>query len=150
MLWLPVVVGVVSFVADRVTKHLVSHTMQIRESIPLLKNIFHITYQTNDGAAFSILSGKVGFLIAVTFLIIGLLLAFAFVKRPKSKLFCVAVSLIISGALGNLADRIFLGHVVDFLDARIINFPIFNVADMCVVFGAALFCVYVFRSTDFD
>ncbi len=150
MLWLPVLVGVVTFAADRLTKLLVSANMSLGQSIPVIQNIFHITYQTNDGAAFSILSGKVGLLIAATVLIIGILIAFIWIKKPKSKLFGIAVALIISGALGNLADRVILGSVVDFLDAQFINFPIFNVADMCVVIGAGLFCIYTFRSTDFD
>ncbi len=150
MLWLPVLVGVGTFVIDRLTKALVSATMKLGQSIPVIENIFHITFKTNDGAAFSILSGRVSFLIIATLLIIGALVAFILVKKPKSKIFGIAVSLIISGATGNLVDRVALGHVIDFLDARFINFPIFNVADICVVIGAALFCIYIFRSTDFD
>jgi len=150
MLWLPVVMGVGTFAVDRLSKHFIAASMRLGQSIPVIENIFHITFKTNDGAAFSILSGKVPFLIITTLLIIGALVAFIIVKKPKSKIFGIAVSLIISGALGNLVDRVALGHVVDFLDARFINFPIFNVADICVVIGAALFCIYVFRSTDFE
>ncbi len=150
MLWLPVLMGVGTFVADRLSKHFIAASMRLGQSIPVIENIFHITFKTNDGAAFSILSGKVPFLIITTLLIIGALVAFIIVKKPKSKIFGIAVSLIISGALGNLVDRVALGHVVDFLDARFIDFPIFNVADICVVIGAALFCIYVFRSTDFE
>ncbi len=150
MLWLPVLIGIGTFTLDRVTKAYVAANMRLGQSIPVIENIFHITFKTNDGAAFSILSGRVSFLIFVTLLIIGALVALLLVKKPKSKIFGMAVSLIISGALGNLIDRVMLGHVVDFLDARFINFPIFNVADICVVFGAALFCIYIFRSTDFE
>lgn len=150
MLWLPVVMGVGTFAVDRLSKYFIAANMRLGQSIPVIENIFHITFKTNDGAAFSILSGKVPFLIITTLLIIGALVAFIIVKKPKSKIFGIAVSLIISGALGNLVDRIALGHVVDFLDARFIDFPIFNVADICVVIGAALFCIYVFRSTDFE
>ncbi len=150
MLWLPVSMGVILFAADRLSKLYVAANMKLGQSIPIIENIFHITFNTNDGAAFSILSGKVPFLIIATLLIIAALVAFTVVKKPKSKIFGIAVSLIISGALGNLTDRLVLGHVVDFLDARFINFPIFNIADICVVIGAALFCIYVFRSTDFN
>lgn len=150
MLWLPVLMGVTTFAADRLSKFWISANMALGQSIPVIQNIFHITYKTNDGAAFSILSGKVPFLIIATLLIIGALVALIIVKKPKSKIFGIAVSLIISGAVGNLVDRIALGHVVDFLDARFIDFPIFNIADSCVVIGAALFCIYIFRSTDFD
>ncbi len=150
MLWLPVSMGVILFAADRLSKLYVAANMKLGQSIPVIENIFHITFNTNDGAAFSILSGKVPFLIIATMLIIAALVAFTVVKKPKSKIFGIAVSLIISGALGNLTDRLVLGHVVDFLDARFINFPIFNIADICVVIGAALFCIYVFRSTDFN
>lgn len=150
MLWLPVFMGIGTFVLDRLTKACILANMRLGQSIPVIENIFHITFKTNDGAAFSILSGRVPFLILATLLIIGALVALIIVKKPKSKIFGIAVSLIISGAVGNLVDRIALGHVVDFLDARFIDFPIFNVADICVVFGAALFCIYVFRSTDFE
>ncbi len=150
MLWLPIIMGVGTFAVDRLSKYLVAANMRLGQSIPVIENIFHITFKTNDGAAFSILSGKIPFLIFATLLIIGALVAFIIVKKPKSKIFGIAVSLIISGAMGNLVDRIALGYVIDFLDARFIDFPIFNFADICVVFGAALFCIYIFRSTDFD
>ncbi len=150
MLWLPVIMGIVTFLADRLSKAYIAANMKLGQSIPVIEDIFHITFKTNNGAAFSILSGKVPFLILATLLIIVALVALIVVKKPKSKIFQIAVSLIISGALGNLVDRISMGHVVDFLDARFINFPIFNVADICVVLGAALFCVYILRSTDFE
>ncbi|MBQ7036126.1 MAG: signal peptidase II [Clostridia bacterium] len=150
MLWLPCLVGVIMFAADRISKLYVSANMRLGQSIPVIENIFHITFNTNDGAAFSILSGKVPFLIIATVLIIVALAVFIIVKKPKSKIFGIAVSLILAGALGNLTDRIFLGSVIDFLDAKCIHFPIFNIADCCVVIGAVLFCIYVFKSTDFD
>ncbi len=150
MLWLPCLVGVIMFAADRISKLYVSANMRLGQSIPVIENIFHITFNTNDGAAFSILSGKVPFLIIATVLIIVALAVFIIVKKPKSRLFGIAVSLILAGALGNLTDRILLGSVIDFLDAKCIHFPIFNIADCCVVIGAVLFCIYVFKSTDFD
>ena len=150
MLWLPCLVGVIMFAADRLSKLYISANMRLGQSIPVIENIFHITYNTNDGAAFSLLSGKIPFLIIATVLIIAALTVFIIVKKPKSKLFGISVSLILAGALGNLFDRIFLGSVIDFLDAKCINFAIFNIADCCVVIGAALFCIYVFKSTDFD
>ncbi len=150
MPYLPVCMGIITFVADRLTKAYIAANMKLGESIPVIEDVFHITYKTNTGAAFSILSGKVPFLIVATLLIIVALVALILVKKPKSKIFQASVALILSGAIGNLVDRVLLGHVVDFLDARFINFPIFNVADICVVCGAALFCLYVFKSTDFE
>ncbi|MDD6308659.1 MAG: signal peptidase II [Clostridia bacterium] len=148
MLWLPILMGVGTLALDRLTKLIVHKEMRLGQSIPIIKNIFHITFQTNDGAAFSLLSGRILFLIVATLLIIAALVAYIIVKKPKSKIFGIAVSLMISGAVGNLLDRLFLGYVVDFLDMCIINFPVFNVADMCVVIGAALFCIYIFKCTD--
>ncbi len=148
MLWLPVAIGIGSFLLDRLTKLSIQANMQIRQSIPIIKNIFHITFQTNNGAAMSLFAGKVPFLICATILIVAVLIAYIIVKKPKSKIFNIAVSLILSGAIGNLVDRITMGYVIDFLDMRFINFPIFNVADICVVIGAALFCIYIFKSTE--
>ena len=133
----------VLFVAiDYISKYIVSSNMYLGETIPLIKDVFHITYVLNDGAAFSMLQGKTLFLIIFTALIIGAVLVYLFIKKPKDKLLLMSIALILSGAVGNLIDRIMTGHVVDFLDFRLINFPVFNVADCYVTIGAVLLCIY--------
>lgn len=134
-----------SIVLDQISKYLVVTKLKTIGSIPLIKDVFHLTYAENTGAAFSIFRGKQLFLILFTFLaisfIIGLLIKN--VKTNGSMLLSISLALIIGGAIGNIIDRIRLNYVVDFFDFRLINFAIFNVADSFVVVGAILLGIAV-------
>ena len=140
-LWLLLAAGLVGI--DRLTKFLVYSNMQLSQSINLIKigdtEVLNLYYCQNSGAAFSRLSGKTIFLIVITSLVIIGLLVLVFTKRIQRKVTLCAVSLMIGGGVGNLIDRIFNGgKVIDFIDVRFINFPIFNFADICAVCGAGL------------
>ena len=113
-------------------------------SVPILNGVFHLTYIENHGAAFSILQNKTYFLIAVTSVAICFALYLLVSKKIQNKCLITSLVLIIAGGIGNLIDRIRLGYVVDYLDFRLINFPVFNFADCCVVIGTALVLIYVF------
>lgn len=106
-------------------------------------DVFHLHYTPNTGAAWGILSGKQALLIIVTsIIIIGML--FYIRQFPKTRWGNwgrFAFVLIISGAIGNWIDRLFLGYVRDFLYFVLINFPVFNVADMFVVVGVGLLMI---------
>ncbi len=142
-----IIVSVLCIALDIISKHIISANMFIGESIPLIQNVFHITYVLNDGAAFSMLQGKTLFLIIITIAIILSALVYLFIKKPKDKLLLLSITLILSGAIGNLIDRVTMGHVVDFLDFRLINFAVFNVADCYVTIGAILLCIYELKIT---
>lgn len=105
-------------------------------SIPLIKNILHISVVFNTGAAFGMLQRKTTFLIYIGLVFLFIFLLLAFSEKHKSKLFFVACGLIMGGALSNLYDRIFLGFVVDYIDIRI--WPVFNIADSCICCGVGL------------
>lgn len=107
------------------------------------RDIISLTYHENTGAAFSILSGKLPFLIIITgiFVLFGFYLIIS--KRVRHPLTVAGVSLMIAGGVGNLIDRIFRGYVIDYLEVRIFNFAIFNFADCCVVVGAITLMVAV-------
>ena len=128
---------------DQLTKIWAVYTLMNQEDIKIWENVFHFHYVKNEGAAWGILSGKQGFLIIITsIIIIGMLIYIR--QLPKSKWGNwgrVAFVLIISGAIGNLIDRLFLGYVRDFIYFILINFPVFNVADMFVVVGVALLMI---------
>ena len=133
---------------DRLTKWIVVSNMQLKDTVHIIKigdtQVLNIYYCLNDGAAFSKLSGKTIFLIAVTSAVILWLLYLMVFKKVKRPVYIAAISLIIGGGVGNLIDRIFNnGMVVDFIDFRLINFPIFNVADICAVCGAGLLLIAV-------
>ncbi len=133
---------------DRLTKWLVTSNMQLNDTIHLIKigdtEVLNLYYCLNSGAAFSRLSGQTILLIVLTSIVIVGLLFLMITKRVKRPVYMAAISLIIGGGIGNLIDRIFNnGLVVDFIDVRIINFAIFNFADICAVCGAGLLMIVV-------
>lgn len=131
-----IILSIVILAADMVTKYFVQRKMEPYDSIPVIKNIFHITYVQNTGAAFSILKGKIFFFTAVS-VIITLIIIFIMIKYPiKEKILGIAMAMVLGGAVGNLIDRLRYGYVVDFLDFRI--WPVFNIADCAIVVGTLI------------
>ena len=126
---------------DQLTKILIRTTMIVGESIPVLGDFFRLTYVKNTGAAFSMLSGKQTFLMALTVIILAGVL-FYFYRHPgKHKLFYMAWTMILAGGIGNLIDRAVFGWVTDMLDFSIFP-PVFNIADIGVTVGCGLFILY--------
>ena len=132
---------------DQLTKILIDSNMQLHQSIPIISfgdpNVLNITYERNPGAAFSILEGKQLFLILFTAVVIVVMLYLMLSKRVKKPTYIWSMSLIVAGGIGNLIDRVIRGEVVDFIDVRIINFAVFNVADICAVLGALGLLLFV-------
>ncbi len=135
---------------DQLTKWLAVTYVKPNETIPLLvigdKEWLSFTYCENRGAAFSSLQDKQPFLIAVTSVMIIALIVLLISKRVKNKYMIWSIAAIIGGGIGNLIDRIFNGYVVDFIDFKIINFAVFNFADICTVIGSVSLCILVFFS----
>ena len=127
-------------IIDQIVKYAVRTFMYLGESIPIIEDVFHLTYVQNRGAAFSILSGSRIFLIAVPLILIAV--AIWYLERHKSAHWTLALSLsmIIAGGLGNLIDRIALGFVTDMFDFHF--WPVFNVADISVCVGAGFLVLY--------
>lgn len=143
------VVALVVLVLDLVSKRWVEAELFNGEQIPLT-NFFNLVLAYNAGAAFSFLSDASGWqrwffsLIAAG---ASILIVYLLRKHAADRLFCIALSLILGGALGNLWDRITMGHVVDFLDfhAGGYHWPAFNVADSAIFLGAMLMVIDSFR-----
>jgi signal peptidase II len=109
----------------------------------LAGRLLALEYVENTGAAFGILAGRV-WLLSVMAIVVGCGFLVAFRKElPENRLLQVGIGLILGGAIGNLIDRLRLGHVVDFIAAG--TFPKFNVADSAISIGLALLAVAVFR-----
>ena len=124
---------------DQFTKALVIKSMVPGESIPIVQNVFHLTYVLNPGAAFGIFSNQRMFLL-VTGLVLILATAYFYPLLKKSDTFLrLGATAILSGAVANLIDRAQTGYVVDFFDFRI--WPVFNVADIAIVLGMG-FMIY--------
>ncbi|WP_410768068.1 signal peptidase II [Fontibacillus sp. BL9] len=135
------VIALIMFLIDQGTKYLIANSLTIGEQIPVIGNFFLITSHRNTGAAFGILEGKRWFFVAVTtVVVIGIIWYLQKVKNSGNKLLPTALSLVLGGAVGNFLDRAVSGEVVDFLQFNFgtYTFPIFNVADSCIVIGVAL------------
>ena len=115
---------------DQLTKFMIKQNFQLNQSIPIIKNIFHLTYVTNSGSAFGLFKGmNVFFMI---FAIIVIIAIYKYLNKIKNneKILQIAVGLLLGGTIGNLIDRVMYGSVIDFLDFRI--WPVFNIADSAV------------------
>ena len=143
------ILALVVLVLDIATKRWVESLVLHGQQIPLT-GFFNLVLTYNAGAAFSFLSDASGwqrwFFSAIAASASGLII-YLLRKHAADKLFCIALSLILGGALGNLWDRITLGHVVDFLDFHVSNYhwPAFNVADSAIFLGAMLLIIDSFR-----
>lgn len=125
------------FGLDQATKWLVQASIAPGTQIPVLGRFLSLTYTVNRGAAFGILQGRLGLLTAVALACVlgcAVYLAVAGAKRPRLQ--GIGASLMLGGAMGNLADRLRLGHVRDFIDIG--PWPVFNAADSAIVAGAVL------------
>jgi signal peptidase II len=134
---------------DQATKVYVDRVMDLHSSITVVENFFNITYMRNKGAAFSFLSTfnyRVPFFILVSLVAVFVIISVLCKLRPDQKFAAVSLSLIFSGALGNLIDRVRLGEVIDFLDAHWYehHWPAFNVADSAICVGVFLLAIDMF------
>lgn len=142
-------------IVDQVSKHQVVSSMELYESIKVF-SFFNITYVHNLGAAFSFLADQGGwqrwFFTAVA-AIASIVFIVWLAKTPKEqKLLSIAFALLLSGALGNLIDRVLFGYVIDFLDVYIGSYrwPAFNVADSMIFIGAGLMIFDSFKNSNKD
>ena len=140
----------VVLVIDQLTKVYVDRSMQLYQSIPVVDGLFSITYLRNKGAAFSFLaeaSWRLPFFVLVSVIAVVVIMVALGKLRDDQKLAAVSLSLILSGAVGNLIDRVRLGEVIDFLDVywRSHHWPAFNVADSAICVGVALLALDMFR-----
>lgn len=144
------VIAFIVLVMDLATKYWVESSLNYGQQIPIT-SFFNLVLTYNAGAAFSFLSDASGwqrwFLSGIA-LAASIIIIILLRKHPENKLFCLALSLVLGGALGNLWDRITLGHVVDFLDFYIgdYHWPAFNIADSAIFIGAILLIIDGFRT----
>lgn len=136
--WVYILIFALFLVLDQLTKIFFDG-----KTIGIINGVFSFTSSHNYGAGFSILTGKGWLLITLTFVFLAFIGVFNYFQKKKNSLYKWSMALIISGAIGNLVDRIFLGYVRDFLYFELINFPIFNIADSCLTIGIILLCVFL-------
>lgn len=143
---LAAITGVLFLVADQFTKVYIQNNFEMAKSYEFLPGIIDITYIHNDGGAWGMLGGYTWILLSVTFVIMLVCIALLLKYGVKDKLMFWAITLVLSGGVGNMIDRIFRsGNVIDFLHFEFFpTFPVFNVADCAIVIGAGLLMLYFF------
>ncbi len=136
-----IAIGVIAL--DRLVKIWAAGPLKESGPIPVIKNVFYLTYVENRGAAFSILAGKRWLLIGIAVVTVAAIIYAFWTRMYAHPLTDIAFPLVIGGALGNMWDRASLGYVVDLFDFRLINFAVFNVADVAITTAAGLLMLYV-------
>ncbi len=141
------VVALIVVIVDQWTKGLIEANIPLWSGFapfPALEPYFHLVHYPNTGVAFGMFAGRNSISILISLAIIAGIAYFAYSLPDKKWSLMVLLGLISGGALGNLIDRVQIGHVTDFLlfslpvNGRVYSFPAFNVADSCVVVGTIL------------
>lgn len=146
-MWRVYVIALIAIVLDQLTKWLVVKNMELGESIPIIENFFYLTSHRNIGAAWGILAGQMTFFYIITVIVIGFIVYYIQKYAKDNKWLGLSLALVLGGAIGNFIDRLFRKEVVDFFDFYIFNYnyPIFNIADSCLVVGVIMLIIITIR-----
>lgn len=131
-------------VVDLVSKQVITSTINYQENVTIIDNFFWLTNVRNTGAAWSLFDGHLPLLTLISLVASVLLTGYYIKNKQMSHIENICMILIIAGTVGNLYDRFFLGYVRDFLSFNIFGymFPVFNVADSCLVIGVFGMLIY--------
>lgn len=155
MLCVDAVVMILLLAFDQFTKYLAISHLKDKSAYVLIDGVLELQYLENRGSAFGMLQNQKFFILFVGIVFMAVILFLLF-KLPKQKKFCVVhilLSVIIAGGIGNMLDRIRFDYVVDFISFILINFPIFNVADIYIVVATAglfILFLFVFKEKDWE
>jgi len=145
----------VLIVLDQYTKFLAIHNLKDNLAYPIIPNVLELNYLENRGAAFGMLQNQKIFFVFIAVIILALI--FYFLKKLPAKkkysILHILLSMIAAGAIGNMIDRIRYDYVVDFIYIVLINFPIFNVADIYVTvstFVLVILILFVYKEDDLN
>lgn len=134
---------VIAIGLDQLTKWLAVVFLKPVSTVPIIQNVLHLTYVENRGAAFGMLKDARYIFIIVSAIAILAMAAWLFLGLCRSRLMGVAIAMTLAGGIGNMIDRLALSYVVDFVDFRLIDFAVFNVADSFVCVGAGLLFLWL-------
>ena len=136
--------GAAGLALDQWLKAYVTANIPLGQAQSLLPGVVELRTVHNYGAAWSSFSGSRWLLVAVTCVIVAFVTVLLIRRVVRHPLGVAACCMVISGGLGNIIDRVRLGYVVDMFNLLFMNYPVFNVADILVVCGAVLGCIYYF------
>lgn len=152
LVWLAIIL-----VFDQLTKFIVDRGMPLHHSIPVIDNLFSLTYIRNTGAAFGFLAGsaaafRLPFLIVFSLVAVGFVVAMLRRLPEQERGLTTALAFILGGAIGNLIDRVVYGEVIDFLDFYWSGYhwPAFNVADSFITLGVSIMVFYLVKAKGRD
>ncbi|MBU2561349.1 MAG: signal peptidase II [Nanoarchaeota archaeon] len=137
-----VLISITVIIVERIVKFYITESLRIGESIPVIGSFLMITRTENIGAGFGVLAGQSIIFIAAAILVL-LLIVYFYNKIIYDRLLVFASAFILAGTVGNMMDRIFFGHVIDYIDFSF--WPTFNLSDISLVVGAALLLFYMYR-----
>ena len=130
-------------ILDQLSKFLVKINFNLNESVPVMGEIFHLTYIHNFGAGFGILQNQRILLVIISIAVAAFIFYYAKKVKEEETLLQLLLGFVLGGTIGNLIDRIFLGYVTDFFDFMI--WPVFNIADSFVTIGIIGLVIYFWR-----
>lgn len=140
---------------DQATKYFAVENLMNQKPYVVWEGVFELHYLENRGAAFGLLQGQKIFFVLITVIILAVIV-YVLVKAPYQKLYTklhITLVFIAGGAVGNLIDRLRYDYVVDFLYFSLINFPIFNVADIYVTLASiylVILLLFVYKESDLE
>lgn len=146
--WFLLAAGVLLLVTiDQCSKRYMQDILSGYRTIPILENVIELRYLENTGASFGILKGKLDVILLATFaMIVYLIWEYRKIKLDrKHALFGICCCLCIAGGIGNMLDRMTLGYVIDFIYIKLIEFPIFNLADCFIVISLIILFALTYR-----
>lgn len=155
MLCIDFVLAVLLLALDQFTKYLAINRLKGNQAFALIDGVLELQYLENRGSAFGMLQNQKYFILLVGSVFLAVILFFLF-KLPQQKKFCsihILLAFIVAGGIGNMIDRIRFDYVVDFIYFKLIDFPIFNVADCYIVCGTIvlfLLFLFVFKEKDLE
>lgn len=142
-------ISIIAFSLDQISKILTGVFLKLNSSIKIIPNFFYLTLVHNEGAAWGLFSNAKIIIALGTLVALVLIYHYIYCFKPNKRN-TLAFGLLIGGLAGNLIDRLMFGYVRDFLDFYIFNYdyPVFNIADICIVFGVILLIIAVLKGED--
>lgn len=137
---------------DQITKIIAENSLYGKDDIPVIKGVLEFSYLRNDGSAFGMLSGKINMFLVLTVIVVAFI-TYIIIRMPMTKKYYpvyLVCTFLVSGALGNFIDRIKFGYVRDFIYFKLIDFPVFNVADCYVTVSVILLIIFILFVYDED
>ena len=134
--------------ADRITKIWAVEVLNGKGFVDFIKGFINFVYVENTGVAFGMFADKIYIMLPITLIVVGICLFIYIKNKGENSVFDYAILLIITGAIGNIMDKLTRGFVVDFINFEFMEFPVFNIADICVCTGAALLMIYILFCSD--